>query len=95
MLGSDPRPRLRAGAGPVLGRRRLDLRDGPWHRDHGRGYRIARRRRQSSRKTVCPGARGLRLARSARHRGGAALLVTGFGALLLTGFMASERLVGF
>ena len=39
LFGRDPGAGVRAGAGPVLGRHRRDLRDGARHRDHGRGHR--------------------------------------------------------
>ena len=53
LLGCDHRPRLCPGAGLVLGRRRLDLRDGRRHGDHRRGDRHARRRRQGRGEAVC------------------------------------------
>ena len=51
VFGRHPGAGVRAGAGPVLGRRRRDLRDGPRHRDHGRHHRRHRGLRQG------PGAR--------------------------------------
>jgi len=79
LLGRDHRSRVRAGAGLVLGRHRLDLRDGRRYRRHRRRHRDTRGRRYGS--LVL---RGVEV--------GAALLVVVFGTLLLTGFTASERI---
>ena len=74
LLGRDPGAGVRAGAGHLLGRRRGDLRDGPRHRDHGRGHRDAHRhgdrlRRQGSRRPAPATARSRCVrSRSARPR---------------------------
>ena len=57
VLGRDHRAGLRAGAGAVLGRRRLHLRHGDRHCHHGRGNRHACRRRKSGGEAVRGDAR--------------------------------------
>ena len=69
VLGRDPGAGVRAGAGPVLGRRRRDLRDGARHRDHRRRHRDARGRRARLAQQLRRLAVGLRHAGDARHRG--------------------------
>ena len=57
VLGRDHRSRLRAGAGTVLGRRRLHVRDGDRHCHHGRRNRLACGRRKSRGEAVRGDAR--------------------------------------
>ena len=92
VLRRDHRAGVRAGAGPVLGRRRLDLRHGARHRHHGGDDRDARRRRQDAGETARRDARRLRRVIVRGLEVGAAFVVVLFGVLLLTGMMASERM---
>ena len=94
VLGRDPGAGVRAGAGAVLGRRRLDLHHGARHRDHGRGDRHACGRRQIDLAGRLARASQPATARwrCAASRSAAAVLVLAFGVLLLLGYMASERM---
>ena len=60
VLGRDHRAGVRAGAGLVLDRRRLDLRHGARHRDHGRLHRHARGRRARAGRAAGQGQAGRR-----------------------------------
>ena len=92
LLGRHHRSGLRAGAGAVLDRRRLDLRHGSWHRHHRRRRRHHRGRRARFCRSARPGqarrrpdaVRGLETA--------AAAAIVLFGVALFTGYMASERM---
>ena len=93
--GRDPRAGLCAGAGAVLGRRRLDLRHGARHRHHRRRHRDDRRRfAKSWAKRFADTRSGYGMLAMRGIEVGAALVIIGFGALLLTGYMVSERMVG-
>ena len=86
--------RVRAGAGAVLDRRRLDFRDGARHRDHGRHVAtlaVAARDFAGRLAKGKPGA-GMLFLRGVETA--AALLIIVFGAALLTGYMVSEQMVG-
>ena len=71
-----------------------DLHHGARHRDHGGGDRQHRDRRQGLGRPLRRDALRVRHARHARHRGRRAVLIIAFGALLLTGYMVNERLIG-
>ena len=69
VLGRHHRAGVRAGAGAVLDRRRLDLRDGARHRDHGRRHRHPRGRRARAGRAAGQGqARRRHAARCAASR---------------------------
>ena len=94
LLGRHHRAGVRAGAGPVLDRRRLDLRDGARHRDHGRGRCHARGRRAWLCRPAGQGQARQRHDLLARRGDRGRVLIIVFGVALLTGYMVSERMVG-
>ena len=94
VLGRNPGPCFRTRPGVVLGRRRLDLRHGVWHRVTvaaiatlavGAGS-LARKLATARDGVGVLAMRGIEVA--------ASILIIAFGVLLLTGYMANERLFG-
>ena len=91
LFGRDPGAGVRAGAGPVLGRHRRDLRDGARHRDHGRDHRRDRRIGQGLARRLSAGREGGGALIMRGIEFGAAGLVLLFGSGLLFGYLAAER----
>ena len=94
LLGGDHRAGILLGAGPVLGRHRL-------HLHHGAGTAIT----VAAIASIAVGAKAWarRIAGTSSSYGtlalraievAAAAVIIAFGALLLTGYMASERMIG-
>ncbi len=95
MFGRDSRAGVRAGAGNVLGRHCRDLRDGTWHRDHGRDHRRHRGDRQGFARRLS-GARdgkGTVILRFVEFAAAGLVLLLGVG--LLLGYTVAERAVCF